>query len=158
MPLTNLTSTALRRGLLSAQICDSKWLLTGHERDIKSQIDLLEPALLLAKKIPFANDGVNMEKDVEERLEAAKYRQGDRGRQYWAFLKENRAMVPPGDKLITARILLNAKLGRDTDPGDLLRGEIPLNDLPAELRALVVSSGHSLEEILCVAREELGRA
>lgn len=66
--------------------------------------------------------------------------------------------MPRGDKLVAAQIALGAKLSDGKHAMDFIHGRIPLKDLPAELRALVTASGHSLEEILKVARVELTRA
>ncbi|KAI3393863.1 hypothetical protein diail_3538 [Diaporthe ilicicola] len=147
----------LEETVLSAQICEAKWRLTGEERDVKRQIGYLEAALTLAQKIPFTNKGRSMRNEIEDKLRAAVWRQGDMGRATWAYLKKHGGFVNQGDKVFTARVALKAKLSGDTDPMDFVAGRIPLDHLPAELRALVVASGHSLEEILTVARDELSK-
>ncbi|KAK2613201.1 hypothetical protein N8I77_000128 [Diaporthe amygdali] len=150
--------SALEEYILSAGICDSKWFLTGDERDIKTQISFLEPALALTKKFPYTHTGRETNSDVGLKLQSARARLGSTGRAQWAQLRKYGVLVPRGDKLVAAQIALGAKLSDGKHAMDFIDGRIPLKDLPAELRALVTASGHSLEEILKVAREELTRA
>ncbi|KAL1869413.1 hypothetical protein Daus18300_005625 [Diaporthe australafricana] len=140
--------------LLSAQILHSEWRLSGDEQEIQRQIKCLESALLLVKKYPLEVEGYSMKKRVKLMLRAAKGRQGDQGKEQWAYLRENQPLMPRGDKLMTATVMWNVKLSNDQDPVDFIEGRISLEELGAEVRTLVGLSGHNLEEILRVAREE----
>lgn len=68
---TNLASMSFYRYLFSAEICERKWLLTGKDRHMKSQIRFLDLGTHLAEYVPLSRRGQGMKEKSKNKLRAA---------------------------------------------------------------------------------------
>lgn len=149
-PLTSPLSLSCRY-YTSAAICEAKWLLDGNEKHVQRQINFWELGRAAFSRVPPSVQDHQKNLVLKTWLSAPKASPGTEGRTH---LLEQGYLLRPGDKHVTARLLLKAKDFGFADHEDFLAGIVPLEELPAEIRALVAASGYSLEEILSVARAE----